>query len=73
MKWIVRICKLNLQVTKKTEIYFVILNKSFIFAKILKKSFTMNRAHTDNPKFFSGYMSEVEALFSILREYNLII
>lgn len=32
-----------------------------------------NKTHKDNPKFYSGYMSEVEALFSILRDYNLVI
>ncbi len=32
-----------------------------------------NKIHTDNPKFYSGYMSEVEALFSILRDYHLVI
>ncbi|KDS38587.1 hypothetical protein M092_3877 [Parabacteroides distasonis str. 3776 D15 iv] len=39
----------------------------------MKREQMTNKTHKDNPKFYSGYMSEVEALFSILRDYNLVI
>ena len=50
--------KLDLEAVKHRQYYF---------------SIDFRKTHKDNPKFYSGYISEVEALFSILRDYNLVI
>ena len=56
-----------------SHLSFVLSDIIHTFAEILKREQMTNKTHKDNPKFYSGYMSEVEALFSILRDYNLVI
>ena len=74
--------KLDLEAVKHRQILFqhrfshlsfVLSDIIHTFAEILKREQMTNKTHKDNPKFYSGYMSEVEALFSILRDYNLVI
>ena len=57
----------------KLDLEAVLSDIIHTFAEILKREQMTNKTHKDNPKFYSGYMSEVEALFSILRDYNLVI